>query len=73
MTEEFATQGVVGLLHCNKGLDFEGYPFVCLVVVIDKVWGVMCRLLVYHFLDYVTGAALFLLRCQVLLVVLLDV
>lgn len=73
MTEEFASQWIVGLLHSDIGLDFEGYPFVCLFVVVDEVWGVMCRLFDYYFLDYVTGAALFLLGCQVLLIVLLDV
>lgn len=73
MTEEFAAKRIVGLLHGDEGLYFEGYPLVGLVVEVDEVWGVMCRLFVYHFLDYVTGAALFLLRCQVLLIVLLDV
>ena len=73
VVEEAAqTEWIVGLLHCNEGLDFEGYPFVRLVVMVYEVWRVMCRIFDYHFLDYVTGAALTLLGCQVLLIVLLD-
>lgn len=73
VTEELATQGIVCLLHRDEGLDFECYPLVCLVVEVNKVWGIMGRLFVYNFLDNMTGAWLFLLGCQVLLIILLDV